>query len=171
MFPDCVIISVMKIDFSSARLAARTAAIILFVAAALAILNPSSLLAEDYSSALKRAKAEDKAVVLYFSSAYCPYCVAMERDVLSDKEVARTMKQSLVLVRIDVEIRSDLARKYGVRGYPTTCLLEPSGKPLIKIPGYVEKRDFKVILDYARGKHYKTIGLRDYMKKAGIDLG
>jgi len=168
---DCVIICVMKTDSLSARLAIGTGAIILFIAALVTMLGPSTLFADDYGSALKRAKAEDKAVVLYFSSAYCPYCVAMERDVLSDKEVARTLKQSLVLVRIDVETRTDLARKYGIRGYPTTCLLEPSGKPLIKIPGYVEKRDFKVILDYARGKHYKTIGLRDYMKKAGIDLG
>ena len=161
----------MKTDSVFTRVILRTTTIILFVVAMAAIINPAALLAEDYASAMKRAKAEDKAILLYFSSQYCPYCVAMERDVLADKEIATTMKQSLVSVRIDVEIRSDLAKKYGVRGYPTTCLLEPSGKPLIKIPGYVEKKEFRVILDYAKGKHYKKIGLRDYMKKAGIDLG
>jgi thioredoxin-related protein len=161
----------MKINSVFTRLILRTSTIILFVVAMAAIINPAVLRAEDYASAMKRAKAEDKAIVLYFASRYCPYCVAMERDVLADKEIAKTLKESVVSVRIDVEIRSDLATKYGVRGYPTTCLLEPSGKPLIKIPGYVEKKEFKVILDYAKGKHYKKIGLRDYMKKAGIDLG
>ena len=141
---------------------------VLAVLAAAAVFSPIPLLAEDYASAMKRAKAEDKAIVLYFSSQYCPYCVAMERDVLADKEIAKTMKQNLVSVRIDVEIRTDLARKYGIRGYPTTCFLEPSGKPLIKVPGYVDKKEFKVMLEYARGKHYKTIGLREYMKKSGI---
>lgn len=169
--PEYGIICRMNRDSFFAHPILRAGTIIFLIVAAAVTLNPRALLAEDYASAMKRAKAEDKAIVLYFTSAYCPYCVAMERDVLADREIAKTMKQSLVFVRIDVEIRSDLARKYGVRGYPTTCLLEPSGKPLIKIPGYVEKKEFRVILDYARGKHYKTIGLREYMKKAGISLG
>jgi thioredoxin-related protein len=160
----------MKIESLFTRLIFKTSAIILSVIALAAILGPPPLFAEDYAAALKRAKAEDKAVVIYFYSKFCPYCTAMEKDVLADKDVAKTLKLNVVTVRIDVEIRSDLAAKYGIRGYPTTCLLEPSGKPLVKIPGYVEKKEFKVILDYAKGKHYKTTGLKDYMKKAGIDV-
>jgi thioredoxin-related protein len=127
-------------------------------------------LADEYLDALKKAKAEDKAVVLYFYSKYCPYCVAMEKDTLADKEIAGTMKTSLVSLRIDVEKREDLASKYRIRGYPATCLLDPSGKTIFSHAGYLNKRQFKVLLDYAKGKYYKTLGLKEYLKRSSVQL-
>lgn len=128
-------------------------------------------LADEYADALKKAKTEDKPIVLYFYSKYCGYCTAMDKNVLADKEIASTMNNSLVYLRVNVDNRNDLASKYGIRGYPTTCLLEPSGKGIIAIPGYVDKKEFKLILAYAQGKHYKTTKLRQFLKKAGIDVG
>jgi len=91
--------------------------------------------------------------------------------VLADKEIGSTMNNSLVYLRVDVDKRGDLASKYRVRGYPSTCLLEPSGKRIALVPGYVGKKEFKLLLAYAKGKHYKTTGLREFLKKAGVDVG
>ncbi|MDR2017316.1 MAG: thioredoxin family protein [Syntrophobacterales bacterium] len=157
----------MKNDFSFRHGILGMGGLICFIAAALC-LSPAELFAEDYAAALKRAKAEDKALVLYFYSKYCPYCVAMERDVLADREIANIMKFKVVSLRIDVEARPDLATKYGIRGYPSTCFMEPSGKVIIRVPGYVDKKEFGILLEYAKEKHYKTTALRDYLKKAGV---
>ena len=109
-------------------------------------------------------------MALYFYSTYCPYCTAMETQVLADKEINAIMTQRLVSLRINVDKRADLAKKYGIRGYPTTALLEPSGKSIVKVPGYMDKKTYKVFLEYARGKYYKTVGLREYFKKSGIEV-
>jgi len=125
---------------------------------------------DDFNDGLKRARTEDKAIVLYFFSQYCGYCAAMDRDVLAERDIAATMKKDLVFLRVDADKRSDLARRYGIRGYPTTALLEPSGKSIIRVPGYLGKKEYRLILDYAKKKVYKSASLRDYMKKNGIEV-
>ena len=130
----------------------------------------TALFADDYTDAMKRAKAEDKAVILYFYSKYCGYCEMMRKQTLSDKEVAATMKNDLVSLKVDVDARSDLAAKYRIRGYPTTDVLDPTGRNVVGVPGYLDKKEFKAILAFAKGKAYKTMSLREYFKKAGVRL-
>lgn len=137
---------------------------------AVTLLGQAVVLADDYTDALKRAKAEDKAVILYFYSKYCGYCEMMDKQVLADKEIAASMKKDVVSFRIDVDTRSDLAAKYSIRGYPTTGILEPSGKSVIRVPGYLDKKEFKLVLAYAKGKVYKTTSLKEYFKKAGVQV-
>lgn len=121
--------------------------------------------ADDWNLALKRAKKEDKPVILYFFTPYCSYCRAMDKEVLAEKEINNTLKKNIVYLRIDGEKREDLARFYGVRGYPTTTFLEPNGQRVFQIPGYIEKNDFKKLLVFVREKHYKTMNLKDFLKK------
>jgi thioredoxin-related protein len=121
--------------------------------------------ADDWDSALKRAKREDKPVVLYFFTTYCSYCQAMDKEVLAEKEVSTALKKNAVYLRIDVEKREDLARFYGVRGYPTTTFLEPNGQRIVQIPGYIEKNDFKRLLAFVKGKYYKTMNLKEFLRK------
>lgn len=124
-----------------------------------------TVFADDWEAAMKKAKKEDKPLVFYFFSTYCPYCFAMDREVLADKDISISLENKAVYLRINVDKRDDIARFYSVRGYPTTSFLEPSGQRIVQIPGYIEKRDFKKILTYVAGKHYKTSSLRDFLKK------
>jgi len=89
----------------------------------------------------------------------------MDRDVLGEKEVSTALRNNTVYLRIDVEKREDLARFYGVRGYPTTTFLEPNGQRILQIPGYIEKNDFKRLLTFVRGKYYKTTNIKEFLQK------
>mgnify|MGYP001285321455 FL=1 len=89
----------------------------------------------------------------------------MDSEVLAEKEINTILKKNIVYLRIDVEKRGDLARFYGVRGYPTTTFLQPNGQQIIQIPGYIEKRDFKKLLTFVTGKHYKTMNLKEFLRK------
>ena len=89
----------------------------------------------------------------------------MDRSVLSDKEVETILKKDFVYVRIDAEKTSDLAKLYGVRGYPSSWFLESSGARIVEAPGYIEKPLFKKVLQYIKGGHYKATGVNDYLKK------
>jgi thioredoxin-related protein len=133
------------------------------------LITTTTLCADEWDAALKKAKKEDKPVVLYFFTAYCSYCQAMDKEVLAEKEVSTILKKNAVYLRINVEKREDLARFYGVRGYPTTTFLEPNGQRIAQIPGYIEKNDFKKLLAFVKGKHYKTMNLKEFLhKQAGV---
>jgi thioredoxin-related protein len=119
--------------------------------------------ADEYNDAMNKAKAEDKPVVIYFYSKYCHYCAAMDKDVLFDKEIKKILSEDTVYLRIDVDKTKQIAALYNIRGYPTTYLLDPAGKRIISIPGYIPKKDFKKILEYLKGKHYKKMNLREFL--------
>lgn len=121
--------------------------------------------ADEWDLALKKAKKEDKPTVLYFFTPYCSYCQAMDSEVLAEKTISTALKKNTVYLRIDVEKKDDLARFYGVRGYPTTTFLKPNGQLIIQIPGYIEKDVFKKLLTFVAGKHYKTMSLKEFLQK------
>lgn len=88
----------------------------------------------------------------------------IERDTFGDKEIQPTMKADTVFIPIDVEIQPKLAATYSVRGYPTTWLLEPSGKRIAAVPGYIPKKEFKKILAYLKGRHYTTMTVWAFLR-------
>ncbi len=129
------------------------------------LMAAQAVLADEHTDALKKAKAEDKPLLIYFFSRYCVYCSAMDKDVLSDKEISGPLTTDVVYLRVDVDKKTDIARHYNVRGYPTTWLVEPSGKRIAGIPGYIPKNDFKKVLAFLKGKHYKKMSIWDFAGK------
>ena len=73
-------------------------------------------------------------------------------------EIKKTLNDYTVYLRIDVDNAKETARLYNVRGYHTTCLLDPAGRRIISMPGYIPKNDFKKVLDFLKGKYYKKMG-------------
>jgi thioredoxin-related protein len=119
--------------------------------------------ADEHSDALKKAKMENKPVLLYFYSNYCTYCEAMDRNVLSDKNIKKSLATDVVYLRINVDDKRETAARYNIRGYPTTYLLDPVGKRIAVIPGYMSKRDFGKVLAFLKGKHYRTTNIWDFV--------
>jgi len=89
----------------------------------------------------------------------------MDRDVLNDNEINPILKKDIVYIRVNVNKKTELPRLYGIRGYPTTSLLDPSGKLIVQIPGYINKNVFKMILQFLKDKHYKTMTLNDFVSR------
>jgi len=113
---------------------------------------------------INRAKEENKAILIYFFSKYCGYCTEMERDVLKSSEISAMLKRDIIYLGVDVEKNADAAIKYGVRGYPTTILMDDKGKMMARIPGYIPREDFRRILRFLSGKYYKNTDLMSYIK-------
>ncbi len=119
--------------------------------------------ADDHSDALKKAKAENKPLLLYFYSDYCTYCEAMDRNVLSDKDIKKALARDVVYLKVNVDEKRETAARYNIRGYPTTYLLDPAGKRIAIIPGYMSKKDFSKILVFLKGRHYKNTNIWDFL--------
>jgi uncharacterized protein YyaL (SSP411 family)/aryl-alcohol dehydrogenase-like predicted oxidoreductase len=87
--------------------------------------------------ALRRAKEEDKPILLSIGYSACHWCHVMEHESFEDERIARLMNENFVCVKVDREERPDLDEIYmtatqmmtGQGGWPMTVFLTPDQKP------------------------------------------
>jgi protein disulfide-isomerase len=104
----------------------------------------------DFAEASKQAAQEHKYILLDFTgSDWCPWCIKMDREVFNGPQFLDFATKNLVLVKVDFPRKSaqspaeksqneDLAKKYGIEGFPTYILLDPSGKEVRRQVGYLQ---------------------------------
>jgi protein disulfide-isomerase len=102
---------------------------------------------ENLETALQKAKTENKAVLVNFTgSDWCVWCQKLSAEVFSKGEFEDYAEENLILVKIDFpqsieqsaatkSYNSQLAQKFGVRGYPTILLFNSAGN-LVLTTGY-----------------------------------
>ncbi len=116
----------------------------------------------DFSAAQKIAAEKKRPMLLLFTgSDWCPYCIRLERNVLSKDAFRNFAGEKLVPVYIDFprlnkltpeQLRSNkaLASRYKIEGFPTVVLTDASGKEIRRFgytPGFM-----KALEDAVSGK-------------------
>ena len=113
---------------------------------------------ENLETALQKAKAENKAVLVNFTgSDWCQWCIKLSDEVFSKSEFEDYAEDNLILVRLDFPrsieqsaetklYNNQLAQRYGVQGFPTVLLFNSQGQMVLQtgyLPGgpvtYVEQ--------------------------------
>ena len=87
--------------------------------------------------AIKRARDEDKPILLSVGYSACHWCHVMEHESFEDEQTAEVMNKLFVSVKVDREERPDIDEIYmkavqmltGHGGWPMTVFLTPSLKP------------------------------------------
>jgi uncharacterized protein YyaL (SSP411 family) len=87
--------------------------------------------------AQRRAREEDKPILLSVGYSACHWCHVMERESFEDDETAAYMNEHFVNVKVDREERPDVDAIYmeavqaisGHGGWPMTVFLDPDGVP------------------------------------------
>src|SRR6266508_1565143 len=87
--------------------------------------------------ALRRARDEDKPILLSVGYAACHWCHVMEHESFEDETTAALMNENFVSVKVDREERPDVDSVYmdavfsltGHGGWPMTVFLTPEGEP------------------------------------------
>src|SRR5260221_7749691 len=87
--------------------------------------------------ALKRAREEEKPILLSIGYSACHWCHVMERESFENAETAALMNEHYVNIKVDREERADLDSIYmdavvamtGSGGWPMTVFLTPDGEP------------------------------------------
>ena len=88
-------------------------------------------------TALTKARAEDKPILLSIGYSACHWCHVMERESFENEEIAGLMNENFVNIKVDREERPDLDQIYmnsvqmmtGHGGWPMTMFLTPQGVP------------------------------------------
>ena len=106
-----------------------------------------SLWLTDFEKAKKEAAKRDVPILADFTgSDWCGWCIKLKKEVFKKYDFKKFAKDNLVCVLVDFPKRkrqsnklkqqnSKLAKKYGIRGYPTVIILSPDGK-LVGKTGY-----------------------------------
>jgi thiol:disulfide interchange protein len=97
-----------------------------------------------WNEILTSAKEENKPIFLDISASWCGYCKRMKANVFTDSEVAKIYNSAFINVSVDGEKGEgiQLAKKYGVKGYPTFVFLNPDGSISYQTSGYHNKDKF-----------------------------
>lgn len=89
------------------------------------------------SEALRRAKTENKPILVSIGYSACHWCHVMEKESFMDKEVAQIMNENFVCIKVDREERPDVDQVYITAvqliaksaGWPLNCFALPNGSP------------------------------------------
>jgi thiol-disulfide isomerase/thioredoxin len=86
----------------------------------------------DVQSAIEKAEADNKLVLLHFTASWCRPCQALEKFVFPNLEVARLVNEHVVATQIDVDQQQNLVTEYGVTAVPFDVVITPGGRIITK---------------------------------------
>jgi len=93
----------------------------------------------DLRRAIEVARAEGKLIVADVYTDWCGWCKKMDKTVYSDPAIVALSRQQ-VFLKVNAEDRGEgqsFAREMGVKGYPTTIVLDGQGGVLNVAQGYI----------------------------------
>lgn len=103
--------------------------------------TPSGAIAwqRDLRRASEVARAEGKVIVADVYTDWCGWCHKMDETIYSDPAIVALSREQ-VFVKVNAEDRGEgqrFAQQMGVRGYPTTIVLDGQGRVLNIARGYI----------------------------------
>lgn len=86
-----------------------------------------------WAEAVAKAKAENKLIFIDFYTQWCGPCMNMAQHVFSLPTVGYYYNNTFVNLKIDAEEGEGiaLAKKYGVRSYPTYAFIDPANEEIV----------------------------------------
>ncbi|MDI9635704.1 thioredoxin family protein [Kamptonema cortianum] len=98
----------------------------------------------DFEKAADMAKSQGKRLFIDFEATWCGPCKTMDELVYTALDVVEAAS-GVVAVKVDGDVRKDLAEKFSVGAYPTMILLAPDGTEIRRAVGY---RGVKAMVEF-----------------------
>lgn len=97
---------------------------------------------QDVQQAWTATQVSRRPMFLYVTSDHCFYCKKMLKETLAHPQIGAGVAAYAEPVTINATEAPELARKLGVRAYPTTLVISPENKLLTRIEGFVDPQEF-----------------------------
>lgn len=99
---------------------------------------------KDLDAAIKKARSKNIPIMIDIYTDWCTWCKELDKNTYANKEVIEAAKK-MVSVKLNPETSEEgeeIAKKYGVQGYPTILFINADGFILENVGGYVEGEKF-----------------------------
>lgn len=99
---------------------------------------------KDLATAIKKAKSKNLPIMIDIYTDWCSWCKELDKNTYANEKVIETAKK-IVSVKLNPETSKEgeeIAKKYGVKGYPTILFINADGFVLENVGGYVEGEKF-----------------------------
>lgn len=99
---------------------------------------------KDLETGIKKARSKNMPIMIDIYTDWCTWCKELDKNTYANKEVIEEAKK-MVSVKLNPETSEEgeeIARKYGVEGYPTILFINADGFVLENVGGYVEGEKF-----------------------------
>ncbi len=118
--------------------------------------NPVNWFAWNEES-LKKAKTENKLILVSIGYSACHWCHVMEHESFEDEKIAKIMNDLFVCIKVDREERPDIDQVYmaavqlmtGHGGWPLNCFTLPDGRPLYGGTYFPKQKWAEILLNLA----------------------
>jgi tetratricopeptide (TPR) repeat protein len=95
-----------------------------------------------FAEARDTATKDGKALFVDFCTTWSASCTKLDARTWKDERIHRWLGERTIAIRVDAEKAFLLARRYGVREYPTLLFLNSGGLELGRLSGFVEPEVF-----------------------------
>jgi thioredoxin-related protein len=138
-----------------------------------------SLLARNINidAIIKNSVGKDKSLYIFLHRTDCGYCESMLTFTLDDEPIKELIKKDFIFLPINIS-EDDLitygdfrgngrafAKYVGYNIYPSSLFLNTTNEIVYAVPGYQEKDQFLLILNYVHSGAYKKMSYQAFKKK------
>ncbi len=129
-------------------------------------------------------KKEKRPILVDLYTDWCGWCKVMDKKTYAHKQVSEYLGQKFYAVKIDAESKKAIewnGKSYpfnaeyrtnefalyltqGQLSYPTTVIIPVDGTAPQAIPGYLEPKDFEMIVKYFGEGHYGKTSFDQFQK-------
>lgn len=82
---------------------------------------------QDLETAKQKASEEGKLVLIHFYADWCGPCQQLDSFVFNAESVARSVNETFVPVKIDIDVHPDLVSEYKIKSIPFDVAITPNG--------------------------------------------
>ena len=98
-------------------------------------------------SVFSQAKQEGRFVLLDLGTGWCHWCHVMDNTTYRDPAVADLVRKHYLAVRVDADLRPDLANLYEDYGWPATIVFNVDGSEIVRRRGYIPPKPMASMLE------------------------